>query len=164
MTCEHLVNKSQGLKVGFLGLNASSKTATLIDGGNATFSSTNLRQIGLSLIKILEKAAETKNTYVYVSSFQTSQKEILAAAEKITGEKWTVKDITSKGLIDLGNEKLKKQDFSGLPDLIRGAVFGSAGLGDSAPAGLWDDKLGLQKEDFEESVKLGLSGRLVGEK
>ncbi|KAH7116781.1 isoflavone reductase family protein-like protein CipA [Dendryphion nanum] len=152
-----------GLKVGFLGFDGASKTATLIDEGKATFSSTNLRQIGETVVKALEKASETKNSYVYVSSFQVSQASLLPIVEKVTGEKFTVKHVTSKELLESGNEKLKKQDFSGINDLIRAGAFGAEGLGDSKPSGLWNDKLGLKKEDLEESVKAGLSGKLVDE-
>ncbi|KAF1962982.1 isoflavone reductase family protein [Byssothecium circinans] len=152
-----------GLKVGFLGFDSQSKTATLIDGGKPTFSSTNLRQIGLAVIKVLEKPEETKNKYVYVSSFETTQGEILAAVEKITGEKWTVKNAGSKDLLKEGGEKLQKGDFSGVGQLIQAVAFGEGNLGDSRPAGLWNEKLGLEKESFEDSIKAGISGKLYGE-
>jgi hypothetical protein len=153
-----------GLKVGFLGFDASTKTAELIDDGKATFSSTNLRGIGRAVVEVLQKPDLTKNQYVFISSFQTTQKEILEIAEKISGEKWTVKNVSSKDLFESGNAKLQKSDFSGVVDLIRGSAFGEQGLGNLEPEGLWNEKLGLSKEDFEESVKAGLAGKLVGEK
>ncbi|KAF2190416.1 NAD(P)-binding protein [Zopfia rhizophila CBS 207.26] len=152
-----------GLKAGFLGFDFSSKTVTLFDEGKGAFSSTNLRQIGIALIKVLEKPDITKNKYIYVSSFDTTQNEILPVVEKLSGQKWTVKNVTSQELITSGNEKLKKQDFSGISDLIRAAAFGKDNLGDSRPEGLWNDKLGLPKESFEESIKTVLNGKLVGE-
>lgn len=45
-----------GLKVGFLGFNAANKTAMIIDSGNATFSSTNLGNIGHVVVQALETA------------------------------------------------------------------------------------------------------------
>jgi len=152
-----------GLKVGFLGLDSSTKTATLIDDGKATFSSTNLRQIGLAVVRVLENPDLTKNQYVFVSSFETSQKELLEVAEKVTGEKWKVEDVSGKGLLESGGAKLQKGDFSGVGDLIKGSAFGKAGLGNLKPEGLWNEKLGLPKEDLEESVKAALAGKLVGE-
>ncbi|KAF2712553.1 isoflavone reductase family protein-like protein CipA [Pleomassaria siparia CBS 279.74] len=151
-----------GIKVTFFGFNSQTKTATLIDGGNSKFVATNLRQIGRSIIKTLEKADETKNKYIYVSSFVTSQQEILAAAEKVTGEKWTVNNVVGQELLEAGNAKLAKLDFSGVGDLLRATAFGNFGVADFS-AKLWNDKLGLPKEDFEESVKTSLSGKLVGE-
>ncbi|KAF2636539.1 isoflavone reductase family protein-like protein CipA [Massarina eburnea CBS 473.64] len=152
-----------GLKVGFLGLNAGTKTATLIDGGKARFSGTNLHQIGLALIKVLEKAEETKNKYIYVSSFETTQNDLLAEVEKITGEKWTVTQVKSADLFKEGGEKLAKGDFSGIPALLQGNIFGEEELSDSTVQGLWNEKLGLEKESFEESIKAGLAGKLYGD-
>ncbi|KAJ4297768.1 hypothetical protein N0V90_005663 [Kalmusia sp. IMI 367209] len=153
-----------GLKVGFIGINGQTKTATLIDGGKAPFSATNLRQVGLGVVKILEKAEETKNKVVYLSSFETSQKELLEAAEKFTGEKWTVEDVTSESLQEAGNNKLKAGDPSGIIDLIKAAISSKEALGNhSKLAKEWNEKLGLQKEDFEESVKAGLSGKNYGQ-
>jgi uncharacterized protein YbjT (DUF2867 family) len=152
-----------GLKVNFLGFNAAQKTATIIDSGNATFSTTNLGNIGLAVVKALENAEATKNQYVYVSGFQTSQNEILAAAEKITGEKWTVNKISAKDHIATGNELLKKGDFSGLGPLIQAVTFSDEQLGDLKASGLWNEKLGLKQESFEDSIKAGFSGKLLHE-
>ncbi|ORX96688.1 isoflavone reductase family protein-like protein CipA [Clohesyomyces aquaticus] len=152
-----------GLKVGFLGFDLSSKTVTLIDEGKGKFTSTNLHQIGLALIKALEKSSETKNTYIFVGSLTTSQAEILPVIEKVSAQKWTVEHVTSKELIQTGGEKLQKNDFSGIADLIKGAAFGGDSLGDSRPAGLWNEKLGLKEESLEETVKAVLGGKLVGE-
>ncbi|KAJ4356016.1 uncharacterized protein N0V89_004042 [Didymosphaeria variabile] len=152
-----------GLKVGFLGINAQTKTAALIDQGTTPFSTSNLRQIGLATVKVLEQAEETKNQYVYVSSFETSQKELLEKAEKITGEKYKVEHLDSTELRAEGLNKIKAGDFSGFVPLIQAAVSGKAGLGDHRPCGLWNERLGLQKEDFDGSIKAGLSGKLYGQ-
>lgn len=152
-----------GHKVGFLGLNAQSKTATIVDSGNATFSATNLGTIGEAVVKTLEHAEATKNQYVYISGFQTTQNELLAAAEKITGEKWTVDKVSSNDLKAKGNELLQKGDFSGLGPLIQAATFGEEQLGDLKPAGLWNEKLGLTQDDLEDSLKAAFSGKLLHE-
>lgn len=149
-----------GLKVGFLGFNAQSKTATIIDSGNATFSSTNLSTIGEAVVKALENAEATKNQYVYVSGFQTSQNEILAAAERITGEKWTISKTSAKDHIAKGNELLQKGDYSGIAPLIQAITFGEEEqLGDLKPSGLWNEKLGLKQDSFEDSIKTVVSGK-----
>lgn len=153
-----------GLKAGFHGFNSANKTVTLFDGGKAKFSTTNLYQIGLTIIKALEKEDLTKNQYVYVSSFTTTQLEILAAAEKITGEKWTVTDVNTKDHIKEGNEKLQKGDFSGILNLLQGVTFSvEEGLGDLTPQGLWNEKLGLPKESFEDSIKAAFAGKYAHE-
>jgi len=151
-----------GLKVGGWGFNAKDKSVTLFDEGEATFSATTLHKIGLSLVKVLKHAEETRNQYVYVSSFNTSQKELLATAKKITGGEWAVTKMKTIDHIAAGREKLAKGDHSGIPMLIQGAIFqASPELGNNVPKGLWNDILGLEPENFEEVVKAGLSGRLV---
>lgn len=150
------------LKIGFLGIDGQTKTATLFDGGDSKFATTNLRQIGRAVIKVLEQPEKTKNQHVFVSSFVTSQKEILAAAEKITGEKWKVENVVGQEVLDGGLAKLSKQDFSGVYDLLKSTILGDFGVADFT-AKLWNEKLGLEKEDFEESIKTALSGKNVGE-
>jgi hypothetical protein len=145
------------LKVGFFGIDISGKTATLVDDGTTTFSTTNLATIGRAVVKVLEKSELTKNQYVFVSSFETSQKQILEGAEKITGEKWTVaNNITGKGLLEEGLAKIQKNDFSGAYDMIKGQSFGKGSLDNLQAEGLWNEKLGLEKDDFEESLKAAL--------
>ncbi|KAJ4368904.1 hypothetical protein N0V83_005986 [Neocucurbitaria cava] len=143
-----------GLKVGFLGFNFADKKATLYDDGKAHFTSTNLHQIGLALIRTLEKADLTKNQYIHISSFRTTQQEILAVAEKVTGSKWSVTSADAQEHIKQGRAKLDKGDFSGIGALIQGATFATENeLGDYTFEGLWNEKLGLPKEDLEDTIK-----------
>ncbi|CAE7025188.1 hypothetical protein CFE70_003572 [Pyrenophora teres f. teres 0-1] len=143
-----------GLKTGFLGFDAASKTATLYDNGEATVSNTTLHKIAVATVKVLEKEDLTKNQYVYISEVQTSQKEILATIEKVTGAKWTVNNVSTKDLIAEGRDKLQKGDFSGLVPLILGATYGKEEeLGNFAAKGLWNEKLGVPSESLEEIVK-----------
>lgn len=148
-----------GLKVGFFGFNGSTKTANVIDHGKAIISATNLHQIGVTLVKALENADLTKNQYVYVSGFQTSQQEVLASAEKITGEKWTVNNTSAKDLIEQGRAKFEKGDYSGILALILGSNLAvDQQLGDFSSQGLWNEKLGVPSESFEETVRTALVG------
>jgi hypothetical protein len=143
-----------GLKVGFLGFDGKSKTATLFDDGEAVFSATNLHQIGVTTVKALEHADLTKNQYVYVSGFQTTQNEVLAAAEKVTGAKWTVNKASAKEHIEQGRTKLQSGDYIGIMFLIQGATFAKdQQLGDFSSEGLWNEKLGVPKEGLEETIK-----------
>ncbi|RMZ74295.1 isoflavone reductase family [Pyrenophora seminiperda CCB06] len=143
-----------GLKTGFLGFDAASKTVSLYDNGEATISTTTLHQVGVTTVKVLEKEDLTKNQYVYVSEVQVSQKEILATVEKVTGAKWTVKNVSTKDVIAEGRAKLQKGDFSGIANLILGATYGKEEeLGNFASQGLWNEKLGVKSEGLEETVK-----------
>lgn len=153
-----------GVRAGFLGFSSADKTATIFDNGTATFTSTNLHSIGLAIIKAFENPDLTKNQYIYVSGVQTTQNQILAAAEKATGEKWTVVNVSVKDTIEKGRAKLEKGDFSGIGDLIQGVTFDADHqYGDLSPAGLWNEKLRLENDDVERSVKVALEGKLVHE-
>lgn len=153
-----------GVRSGFLGFSSADKTAIIFDNGTATFTSTNLRSIGLAIIKAFENPDLSKNKYIYISGVQTTQNQILAAAEKATGEKWTVVNVSAKDTIEKGRAKLQKGDFSGIGDLIQGVTFDAEHqYGDLSSAGLWNGKLGLENDDVERSVKVALEGKLVHE-
>ncbi|KAH7398663.1 hypothetical protein DE146DRAFT_788688 [Phaeosphaeria sp. MPI-PUGE-AT-0046c] len=141
------------LRVGFHGFDYKNKTATLYDNGTAKFSTTNLHTVALTVVKALEKAELTKNQYVYVAGFQTSQKEILAIAEKITDTKWTVNDVPAKDMIEKGHTKIQQEDYSGILDLLISSTFGEDEVGYLDPAKLWNEKLGLPEDDLESSIR-----------
>lgn len=141
------------MKIGLFGFDIDSKTATLIDGGTAIFTASTLPTIARATLAMLDHADETKNQYVYISSFHISQQDILDVVEKVDGQKWIVKHITSEELIAQGKRRLAKGDNMGATDLVGGGALGKQALGDSRPWGLWDEKLGLEKEDLEQSVQ-----------
>jgi hypothetical protein len=152
------------MKIGFMGFDLASKSATIYDEGTAIFSTTNVHTIGLAVVKALEQPEASKNQYVFIGGFQTSQNEILEVAEKITGEKWKVTHVATKDHIDEGNAKMQKGDYSGIYDLIRAATFEpQAQLGDLAPEGLWNEKLGLPKDDLEKAVRAAFEGKYAHE-
>lgn len=152
-----------GLRVGFHGINYQTKTATLYDNGTARFSATNLHTVALAVIKSLEKPELTKNQYVYVAGIQTTQKELLAIAENITGTKWTVKDASAQDLIESGNAKIQQGDYSGILSLLISATFGKDEVGYLDPAKVWNEKLGLPNDDLESSIRTVFTGKLAHE-
>lgn len=145
------------MSIGLFGFDIKSKSVTLIDGGTAVFTATILPTIAKATLAMLEHADATKNQYVYISSFHISQRDILDVVEKVDGQKWTVKHITSEDLIAQGNQRIAEGDLMGATDLVGGAALGKQALGDSRPWGLWDEKLGLEKDDLEQAVEEVLS-------
>ncbi|PKX97949.1 uncharacterized protein P174DRAFT_426301 [Aspergillus novofumigatus IBT 16806] len=136
-----------------LGFDLASKTVTFIDGGTSVVTTTTLSTVGKALVAMLEHPDETKNTYVFVSSFNISQRDILEVVEMVDGQKWTIKHITPEEVIASGKRKLAAGDFAGIMDLVRGGACGKQGLGDSRPYGLWNNQLGLPKEDIEKAIR-----------
>lgn len=146
-----------GMRLGLFGLDIGSKTATLIDGGTAIFTASTLPTIAKGILAMLENAHLTKNQYVYISSFHTCQMDILAVLERIDGTKWTVKHVTSEELIAQGKKRLAEGDEMGAIDLVGGGALGRAALVDSRPWGLWDERLGIERVDLEQSIREALS-------
>ncbi|CAN9154144.1 unnamed protein product [Alternaria alternata] len=147
------------LRDGHLGFDLVTKTATLTDDGNTEFTVSTLESVGKAILKILEHPEETKNIYVYTSSFNLSQDNLLTVLEKIDGQDWTVKQRASKDFVEEGHRRVQKGDYSGIPLLVRALATGPVNLGDSRPGGLWDERLGLEREDLEQVVR-----RVVAEK
>ncbi|CEL07340.1 Putative NmrA-like protein [Aspergillus calidoustus] len=141
------------MRVGFFGFDLESKTATLIDGGTSVFTTTNLPTIGRALVAILDHAEETKNQYIFLSSFNVSQRDILDVVEKVDGQKWTVQHVTSEEVIDRGKRRLAAGDFAGIMDLTTGGAFGTQALGDESRHGFWNDRLDLAKDDMEQIIR-----------
>ncbi|KAF2432342.1 NAD(P)-binding protein [Tothia fuscella] len=133
-----------GLPRGSFQFDLKSKTGTLWDGGRVRFSATNLPTIGHALVNLLtdpSKQAAAKNKHIYIRSFTTTQSEILSALEKVTGEKWDVKDVPSAPIKDSARKRLAKGDFSAVSDLLKYLAYG-------------DIALGGFEEKAEEGVKL----------
>ncbi|PON23685.1 hypothetical protein TGAM01_v207332 [Trichoderma gamsii] len=113
-----------GLANGFLEFDLANKTATIWDGGNKKFTLTNEQDLGAATAAVLKKPEETANKYLFISSVETTQNEILAALEEITGAKWTVNNTTTKEQVDAANQKLGAGDFNGALALVRATSFG----------------------------------------
>lgn len=150
------------MRIGFLGFNLKDKTAQIWDSGNGAWSGTNLNTIGVALVNLLSGSAlsSTANKYVYIDSHTVTHNQLLEAFERLTGEKWTVTHVDSKKSIAEGHEKLAKHDHSAVVQLIQGAAFSDEAYGDfrKVPGGLWNEKLGLPKEDLDADLKALLAG------
>lgn len=147
-----------------LGFNLKDRSAKIWDDGETPFSSTNLATIGQTVVRILlpKHLEETKNKIVYVASHTTTQNQILASFEKITTEKWKTERIDSAPLIEEVTAKIKA-GASG-PDVIFPIIQASilaGGLGNLADhsAKVWNEKLGLPKEDLGADLKDILDGK-----
>lgn len=146
----------QGLQNGFLEFDISTRTATIWDGGDKSFTLTNEKQLGRSVISVLEHPRETSNQYLYVASVETTQNEIVTALEKVTGARWTIKSTTTDEQVSAAIEKLTAGDFSGAFALVRATCFGNTpGLCANylKEQKLANDMLGLEMESVEDTIR-----------
>lgn len=152
----YLLTYVKCLRTGFLNFNIAEKKAKIWDGGDVPFSTTNLSTIGDALVALLSNpklVEESANKYVFVESFTITQNEVLKTLEKVSDAKWTVEPVDAEARRTEALEKLGKGDFSGVGTLIQAVILSKEGLSDLRPVGLWNDKLGLRKENLEEEVK-----------
>ncbi|KKO99271.1 hypothetical protein THAR02_08621 [Trichoderma harzianum] len=145
-----------GLRNGFLGYDLANKTATVWDGGDKRFTLTNEMDLGIAIASVLKNPEETSNKYLFVSSVETTQNEILAALEEATDAKWTVNNTTTKEQVNDAVQKLTAGDLNGAFTLVRATSYSSTpGLKSNYARDetLSNDLLGLQASSVAETVK-----------
>ncbi|KAL1794560.1 hypothetical protein ACET3X_006376 [Alternaria dauci] len=142
-----------GLRHRYFGFDFKTRTATLIDDGVTIGSQSRMRTIAKAIHACIEHFEETKNDYIFIASFHPSQRDILANIEKVDGQKWKVEHVTSQELQIKGHTRVIKGDWMGIADLSMATGFGKWGLVDWRNKNLFNEKLGLPKYDFEETVK-----------
>lgn len=104
---------------------------------------------------MLQKPAETANKYFVITSFKTTQNQIVEVAERATGQKFEIKKVDAEAWKKEGLEMLQKGDFRAF-----GRFWGWLLWKDGES--LWpgeskfvvgNELLGLPQEDMEEVIK-----------
>ncbi|KAI0400090.1 hypothetical protein F4802DRAFT_508999 [Xylaria palmicola] len=146
-----------GLIHGSLGLDKTTKTATIFDSGDEPYQSTSLSQLGKAVVSVLAHPIETANRYMTIASFNPTQNQVLAAVEKITGEKWAVNRVPTSGQQQIGCEKLGRGDYGAFRPLLMKRVYeDGAGLAVLGPDNA-GDLLGLEGDDIEGLLRAWLA-------
>jgi hypothetical protein len=140
-----------GLTCGLLKFDVKGRKAYLLDGGDIKFSGSNLDFIGQAVIKILEKPGETANKLLYVHSNYVTQLELLAALEKVTGDKFERIDQKSEEELKVIRPKMLNGDSEATEEVV--AVWGVVASDWKEKDGFSNNLLGLQEEDLEETVR-----------
>jgi nucleoside-diphosphate-sugar epimerase len=140
-----------GLSGGLLKFDVKARKAYILDGGNIKFSGSNLDFIGKAVIKILEKPQETENKLLYVHSHYVTQLELLAALEKVTGDKFERIDQDSEEELKVVRPKMLDGDGEAREEVV--AVWGVVASDWKNKKGFANTLLGLQEEDLEETVR-----------
>ncbi|KAM3506036.1 hypothetical protein MY11210_007728 [Beauveria gryllotalpidicola] len=147
-----------GLKEGSLGFDIVKKTAQIWDDGNTKFLSTNVQDIATALVTLLrdvDAREKAKNTHVYISSFVTTQNEILQQLQKFSGASFTVTHVESGALKQQALADYQKGNYDAIVPLIQYIALGQEGLSQ------WyeESKQGRQlllptfQESLEDTVK-----------
>ncbi|KAK6511092.1 hypothetical protein TWF481_000014 [Arthrobotrys musiformis] len=150
----------RSLKLGVLGFDIPARKATIYDSGDRPFTASTVAQVSSAVVGVLRNPNRTKNKYVYVGSFTTTQNEILTTLEAVTGGGWTVGKASSAEKVEVGKEQvLRRRDSTAIRPLITAAMYHERSGSDfESEIGLSNEILGLGKEDLETVVK-----QVVGE-
>jgi hypothetical protein len=142
-----------GLKNGFLGIDTTNKTTRIFDGGNIRFHATKVATIAKALVACVseDNFQKTKNQYVLVESHTLSQNELLASVERIAGTKLEVTVVDSAPIVESAREKLSKGDLSEVFVLAGAQFYADVGL--PLFNRIWNEDLGLPKEDLDDNVR-----------
>lgn len=88
----------------FLNLNGGS--TPFYDGGDRPFSTTSLATIGQAVVQVLRHSKATQNRAVFVHDLVTTQRKMLALAQKVVpGREWTPIDVSTAHMEILAQQK-----------------------------------------------------------
>jgi len=137
----------------FLHIDLKERKADFLDEGEVKSSASTLKRIGEATAKILEKADDerTKDRTLYVQSFCVSQKEVLEAFEKATGDTWTVRNFDSAKFIKEQKEKMEMGSREATEEVVW--VLGTLEANWEKMPTFANGLLGLEEESLDDVVK-----------
>jgi hypothetical protein len=126
-----------------------------LDDGSHMGSFTTLPWAAEATAQILRNPELAKNKLVAVRAFETSQREVVAALEKVQGVKYEINQADAMEYIEENQRRFDTGDMSALGALIRAGIL-SPGYGSNFVEGTIEvvsDKLDLPKLTLEEVVE-----------
>ncbi|MCJ1329506.1 hypothetical protein MMC10_006186 [Thelotrema lepadinum] len=138
----------------FAHLDLTAKKAMVFDDGEAKFSVSNLSQVAKAVAQTLVHAEETRDRFVFVQSFLVTQNELVAALEKVTGDKFEVTREDSRTWMEVNVPKAKEGDMTGVFNTIWGVCVTDSDF--TKKVDFANGMLGLEDEDLEESLRAAL--------
>ncbi|KAH7142821.1 hypothetical protein B0J13DRAFT_596131 [Dactylonectria estremocensis] len=147
-----------GLENLSLGFDKKTRTVEIADSGNEKFQTTNLNLIAKVVAGVLKSPDQTADRYVTIASFNISQREILALAEEISGEKWNLKPYKVDEAQRTAEQALSTGDLeSAFYPLLHGRLLrDGADLALKPGQNFAKDVLGLKEEDPINAIKAWL--------
>ncbi|KAK5065002.1 hypothetical protein LTR84_000837 [Exophiala bonariae] len=152
------------------GFDFKERTVTFFDDGETKINTSTWEQCGRAVAALLSlkvlpddendkspSISRFRNDFVYLSSFNVSQKDMFASVLRVTGAKesdWTVKHQSSKERYDEGVSMFKAGNRLGFAQLMYTRVFYPSDEGNYEKRGLLTNELlGLPEEKFDEATK-----------
>ncbi|KAH6897368.1 hypothetical protein B0T10DRAFT_544701 [Thelonectria olida] len=142
----------------FLGMHIKEKRFVFWDDGEGWMSTTTEENTAMALVNALTKKwEETKNRIVYLSDFAITQKMLLEAIERISGEKFATEKINTAEFIKEKQAAVEAGDPYAVYSLIEtGFVAGTYGGHVEKEGEVMNEVLGLPQKTLDEVVKAAL--------
>ena len=173
VTCGFWYEYSLGAGPYCYGFDIPNRAVTFFDDGNTRVNTSTWPQCGRAVasllsLKILPDDADDgsaclsqyRNKYVFISSFNVSQRDMLDSVMRVTGTTigdWKVSHEPSVQRYKVGVEEMQKGNFRGFAQLMYTRVFYQDGSGEfETSRGLLNEVLGLPREDMDEFTKIAV--------
>lgn len=170
MACSFWYEFSLAMGPPWYGFDFTNKKVTFYDDGKTFINTSTWEQCGkaaaglLSLKELPEDENDTspsisqwRNKPLFISSFLTSQREMLDSVNRVMGrtdKDWAIEYEASDARYKRGMEQLKAGDRMGFAIALYSRAFYPNGDGNyEEKHGLANEALGLPKEDFDEATK-----------
>jgi hypothetical protein len=140
---------------GLLCLDLKTKSGELVDSGESIFTTTTAPQVGEAAAAALIYSEKTKNKYVHVSSFNTTQNQVIEALERLSGSEFKLEKVDNKDLYHRAMKHIDEGDWSrGYYELASSTVYSDSPVTYFPDqAAYWMQELGLvQDETFDEMI------------
>ncbi|CCT65268.1 related to 2`-hydroxyisoflavone reductase [Fusarium fujikuroi] len=140
---------------GLLCLDVKTKTGELVDSGEPKFTTTTASQVGQATAAALLRSDKTKNEYVHVASYNTSQNQVIEALERMSGTKFQLENLDNKDLYARATKHIEEGNWGrGYYELATATVYSDAPVTYFPDkAAHWMKVLGLaQDETFDEMI------------
>ncbi len=112
----------------------------------------------MAIASILKNPGPFAGRYIDISSFRTTQNEILKIFEDETNTKWTIEKKNTEDSLKTANDKLSQGDYSAFSDYLKHHLWKDGGGRSATDEQLANEELGLPKEDLRATVKVALAG------
>jgi uncharacterized protein YhfF len=140
---------------GLLCLDIKTKTGELVDSGEPKFTTTTVSQVGKATAAALSQSHKTKNEYVQVGSYNTTQKRVIEALERISKTKFQLKSLDNTELYARATKHIEEGDWNtGYYELATATVYSDCAVTYFPDkAAHWNAVLGLeQDESFDDMI------------
>ncbi|KAF2488959.1 isoflavone reductase family protein [Lophium mytilinum] len=142
----------------FLKIDVANRKAEIWDSGNAQFTVTTSSNTGLAVAQALKNPALSANKQIFLSDFVTSPREIIAALESQTGEKFAIEEKVSGPVVKEARAKFDAGDYNSVYTLLSLSFVSDEDVGYNfaKEQKIWNKDLGLPAATLDEVIKATL--------